>query len=155
MPTQCGLVLYRLMSPVKSQVLGLALGLLTALGCIFYEKLVHQFSFLAIAIIKLLETLIIFSIAYVVSDFKQGADAQPLTFSTVLYLLAYMVCGATSILWYVLTKNQGVMAGSLYEIKYIVMLALIYIFMGDKQMSFNTVIGLVLAIGSVYFISKS
>lgn len=47
------------------------------------------------------------------------------------------------------------MAGSLYEVKYIIMLSMIYIMIGDNKFTLNTGLGVVLAIGSIYFISKT
>ncbi len=47
------------MTALKSQLLGLALGLITAIGCIFYEKLVHHFSLLGIVAIKIIEAIFI------------------------------------------------------------------------------------------------
>ncbi len=46
------------------------------------------------------------------------------------------------------------MTGSIYEVKYIVMLSLLYIVFGDNKFTINTAIGVMLAIGSMYFISK-
>ena len=69
--------------------------------------------------------------------------------------LIYIGTGVTSILWYIITEKQGVMAGSIYEVKYIAMMALIYIIFGDNKFTINTAIGVILALFSIYFISKS
>lgn len=67
----------------------------------------------------------------------------------------FILSGTTTIIWYLITKKQGVMVGSIYEVKYIVMLALIYILFGENKFTLNTVVGITLALGSIYFISKS
>lgn len=65
-----------------------------------------------------------------------------------------MVSGATGPIWYSITKKQGLMVGSIYEIKYVIVLGLFYSFTGAKPFTANTIIGVALAIGSIYFISK-
>ena len=72
----------------------------------------------------------------------------------IIWILTYILTGVTSICWYMITRNQGVMVGSLYEVKYVVILALIYIFFGENKFTTNTAIGLALALCSIYFISK-
>ena len=49
------------MTPWKSQVLGIALALLTAIGCIAYEKIVHRFSFFLLLMIKFFEYAVLFT----------------------------------------------------------------------------------------------
>lgn len=39
------------MTQLKSQMLGLTLGLATAIGCIFYEKIVSNFSYMTLLIL--------------------------------------------------------------------------------------------------------
>jgi drug/metabolite transporter (DMT)-like permease len=69
-------------------------------------------------------------------------------------ILIFLLSGVTSPLWYVITKKQSVLIGSIYEIKYIVVMALLYIFLGQSRVTLNTAIGLCFAITSVYFISR-
>ena len=64
------------------------------------------------------------------------------------------VIAITSVCWFYITKNEGVMVGSIYEIKYIVIMALIYIVFGESKFTWNMAIGVSLALGSIYFISK-
>ncbi len=145
------------MTPLKSQILGLLLGLTTAIGCIFYEKIVHNFSFMGFMLIKGIETLLLCGIAYffmnnnVPNDFSKFISEPKYMW----WALIYIGTGITSVLWYILTEKQGMMASSLYEVKYIVMLAVIYWIFGDKQFSWNLAFGTLLAICSIYFISKS
>lgn len=144
------------MTSLKSQILGLSLGFITAIGCIFYEKIVHNFSFLTFLLILITEQLLLFSVGYFIFPNELEADYKKFISEPkfLYYSLAYIATGATSILWFVITKSQGVMAGSLYEVKYIVIMALIYIAFGENKFTINTAIGLVLAMGSIYFISK-
>lgn len=46
------------------------------------------------------------------------------------------------------------MASSLFEIKYIIVLAIIYVFAGEQKMTLNMAIGVILALSSIYFITK-
>ncbi len=145
------------MTPLKSQILGLSLGLSTAIGCIFYEKIVQNFSLMTFMVIKVIE-LLFFLIAFKIilpsdssNDFSK-VISEP---KYILWIIVYVLTGITTIIWYIITKEQGVMVSSLYEIKYIVMLALIYLAFGDNKFTINTAIGVCLAIGSIYFISKS
>jgi drug/metabolite transporter (DMT)-like permease len=145
------------MTPLKSQILGLLLGLTTAIGCIFYEKIVHNFSFMGFMLIKGIETALLCGIAYfymnnnVPSDYSKFISEPKYMW----WALIYVATGITSVLWYIITEKQGVMAGSIYEVKYIIMLALIYIAFGDNKFTLNTGIGVVMAMISIYFISKS
>jgi len=146
------------MTPFKSQLLGLSLGLITAIGCIAYEKIVHNFSILSVAIFKFIEVLIFLSIMFIFTPASElTKDAHTLSTTPKLYwmIAIYILTGATSFLWYIITKNQGVMAGSIYEVKYIIMLALIYIAFGDNKFTLNTAFGVGLAMASIYFISKT
>jgi hypothetical protein len=52
------------MTQLKSQLLGLLLGLVTAIGCIIYEKIVHNFSFAFLQLINIVTATIFFIIGY-------------------------------------------------------------------------------------------
>lgn len=144
------------MTPLKSQILGLSLGVATAVGCIFYEKIVHHFSYLTFLIILITELLLLGVIAYFFFDNDLGKDYKKFTsdIKYPLWTVAYICTGVTSLIWYSITKSDGVMVGSIYEIKYIVIMALIYIVFGESKFTWNMAIGVSLALGSIYFISK-
>lgn len=144
------------MTSLKSQLLGLSLGLATAIGCIFYEKIVSHFSYLTFIIIFITELILLGLIAFFFFDNDLAKDYQKFTsdIKYSLWTIAYMLTGITSLIWYVITKNQGVMTSSIYEVKYIVIMALIYIIFGENKFTWNTAIGVMLALGSIYFISK-
>lgn len=145
------------MNPIKSQILGLLLGLATAIGCIFYEKIVHNFSFTFFVIIKTIEVVLTLFLAYMFTKSNLVADGDKLFSDSkyIIWCLIYIATGITTVLWFVITKNQGIMVGSIYEVKYIIMLALIYIAFGDNKFTLNTAIGVALAMLSIYFISKT
>jgi drug/metabolite transporter (DMT)-like permease len=145
------------LSPLKSQILGISLALSTAIGCIFYEKIVQNFSYLFFLMIWLCEGLTLFILGSLIfkndilGDFhKFQSDSKYW-----IWALLYVATCITSLLWYEITRNQNVMVSSIYEIKYIVMMAILYILFGDNRFTLNTFIGLVFAIISIYFISKS
>ncbi len=141
----------------KSQLLGISLALATAIGCIAYEKLVKSYSFSVILASK-----IIFAVVMMVGIlFMSGTGETMSDFSrllqdkkAIMWFVVFLLMEVTAIFWFYITKKQSVMVGSIYELKYIIILALIYIFLGDAKFTTNTVIGIALALSSVYFISK-
>ena len=140
-----------------SQILGLSLALATAIGCIAYERLVKNFS---IGIIFLLAALfyapafafmLVRQRAVVLADIGRLCADRRLLWAAIIYFL----CWVTTPLWFIITKRQSVLVGSIYEIKYIVMLAVIYLFFGNREINLNTGIGITLALASIWFISRA
>ena len=145
------------MSILKSQLFGVLLALATAIGCIFYEKIVHNFSFVTMMLIIVVECSLLAMIGLIIFPNELKQDYINLLSLETKYwipIIVYICTGVTSICWYLITKNQGVMVGSIYEVKYIVILAVLYIMFGDNKFTINTGIGLLLALSSIYFISK-
>lgn len=144
------------MSQLQSQIFGLMLGLATAIGCLVYERLVREFSYSFMLIIFQVEVFLLWFAgkALFASDLK--ADFAKFAFEKRFWFWAviYIATGITSLLWYKITRSQSVMVGSIYEVKYIVILALIYILFGESKFTLNTAIGVVFAICSIWFISK-
>lgn len=145
------------MTPLKSQILGISLAITTAIGCIAYEKLVKNFSInmiFMLGVMFFVPAIICYS-AYdkdaIAKDWTKLIHDKYLIIAAVVYTLTWI----TVPIWYSITKSQGVMAGSIYEVKYIIIMALIYIAFGENKFTINTAIGVVLAMGSIYFISKS
>jgi drug/metabolite transporter (DMT)-like permease len=138
---------------VKSQALGLSLAVLTAVGCLAYEKITKSFSYFTVGLLAA-SAYVPFFITALLWDNQVKADFAKLSQHKGA-IIVYLLSGATGPIWYLITKNQSVMVGAIYELKYILMLALFYIFFGDKPMTTNTVIGITFAVASVYFISKS
>jgi|GEM_PF-3470944 len=144
------------MTQLKSQLLGLLLAMATAIGCIFYEKIVSNFSYVTIWLIILIEMLLLFVCSYFIFGHELKKDyvkfiSEP---KYVWWALAYMCTGVTGLCWFYITKKQGIMVGSIYEVKYIIIMALIYIAFGENKFTLNTAIGVALALGSIYYISK-
>ena len=145
------------MTPLKSQILGLALAITTAIGCIFYEKIVYNFSFGFLVVVKVVELLLVCVFAYYFMKSDLSKDFHKFTLDPrySIWCLLYILSGATTVFWFIITRHQGVMAGSLYETKYIVIMAVIYIIFGENKFSMNTAIGLACTLCGIYFVSKS
>ena len=140
---------------IKSQILGISLAVATSVGCIFYERMVKYYSFTTIAFIKVLEALLLLSLSYSITRNSSVNDEILNAPKSILWgSLIFLFTGVTGYLWYLITRNQSVMVSSLYEVKYIVILAVFYSFFGAEKLTINTLIGLVLALCSIYFVSK-
>ena len=144
------------MSQIQSQILGITLAVTTAVGCIVYEKLVKNFSLGIIILlavlfyVPLLMGIIFYDKEIFIGDVTKLIHNKDFIFYAVVYILAW----ATVPIWYTITRNQGVLVGSIYEVKYIVILALFYIFWGDRSITVYTAAGVLCALMSIYFISK-
>jgi drug/metabolite transporter (DMT)-like permease len=144
------------MEQIKSQAIGLSLAIATAIGCIAYEKIVKNHSFGVIIFLALAFYIPIFICLLILG--KQSLTKEILSITTdtktfwmcVLYSLTWI----TAPIWYFITKRQGVLAGSIYEVKYIVILVIFYILFGDGRFTNNTLIGVAFAMLSIYFVSK-
>lgn len=144
------------MSQIQSQSFGLLLGLATAIGCIVYERLVKEFSYSFMLLILQVEMLCLWLASTLIFPSSLKADIHKFSVNKSLWIFAliYIATGITSLLWYKITRSQSVMVGSIYEVKYIVILALLYILFGESKFTINTAIGVLLALCSIWFISK-
>jgi len=137
-------------------MLGIALAVTTAIGCLAYERLVKNFSLGMIILLAAVfyVPVLVGIILYDKATF--GADITKLIHDKtfIMYAIIYVLTWITVPLWYVITRHQGVLIGSIYEVKYIVVLAVFYIFLGDKNFTAYTAVGLLCALMSIYFISK-
>lgn len=129
------------------------MGAATAIGCLAYERIVKNFSFFTVGFLACLAYVPFFlgSLCFennVRDDFSRLLGHR-------WAILIFLASGITGPCWYLITKSQSMMVAGIYEIKYILMLALFYIFFGDKPMTVNTFVGICFAVASVYFISKS
>lgn len=134
----------------RSQSFGLGLAFATALGCIAYERLVKTFCFATVASLVCISYLPFVFYGYL-TDNTVKTDVGKLG-SQKWYILLYLLSGITCFFWY--TRRQSVAVGAVYEVKYIVMLAIMYLLFGVRQMTWNMAIGIFLAMVSIYFISK-
>jgi len=135
---------------IKSQFFGLSLAFTTAIGCIAYERIVKQSSFWMVGILA-----IIAYVPFIVCStfFQKNINTWFDLWKIKWWVLIFLLSGVTGPLWYLITKNQSVAVGAVYEVKYIVMMAIIYYFFGFNPLTWNTVVGIFLAMLSVYFIS--
>ena len=144
------------MTQLKSQILGIALAITTAIGCIVYEKLVKNYSIgiiillAALFYVPVLAGIFMFNREVITGDISRLLHDR--TF--IIYSIIYILTWATVPLWYIITRNQGILVGSIYEVKYIIIIALFYVFLGDRPVTLNVGIGIACALVSIYFISK-
>ena len=146
------------MSPeIRSQVQGLSLALCTALGCVAYEKIVKVSRFstiLFLAVVFYLPALGFFVLrdgAATIKEIQRVCSTPTLRGWALVYLLTWV----TIPLWFSITKHQSVLAGSLYEVKYIAVLAIFYVLIGEHRLTLNLAIACVCALASVYFVSRT
>lgn len=133
---------------IKVPIFGIMLAVSTALGCIAYEKIVKTQSFLTVGLLAML--------AYL--PFCLGAPAFQTNFKpepvNKWWIVLYLASGCTGPLWYWLTRTKTVLVGAIFEVKYIAVLVLFSILIGEKGVTAYTVLGALLAMASIYFISK-
>lgn len=144
------------MSQLQSQILGITLAITTAIGCLFYGKLVKNFSLGIIALLALVfyVPLLIGIIFYSKETFTTDIIKLIHNRTFLIYALVYVLTWVTVPLWFIITKHQGVLVGSIYEVKYIVILTLLYIIWGDRSITVYTALGVAFALASIYFISR-
>jgi drug/metabolite transporter (DMT)-like permease len=140
-------------SQLQSQALGLSLAIATAIGCLAYERLVKNFSFFVVSLFVIVEYVPMMLIAAwthntFAQDFQKFGDHK-------LAIITFMASGVTCPLWYFIVRKQSVMVGATYEFKYIVILTLFYVLFGTSKLSWNLLVGIVLAVLSVWFVSKA
>lgn len=137
------------------QFYGIMLAVMTAIGCISYEKMIKAFSYSTVVLFVILSylpflILMIITNNHIGEDLMKCSKDKTLIWSCGIYILS----GITSPLWYWITKQKGIIASSIFEIKYIVILSVLYIILGQNQLTTNTVVGIFFALLSVYFITK-
>lgn len=144
------------MTQLKSQILGIALAILTGVGCIAYEKIAKNFSYSMVMVGWAIEFLILlaFNVVLMQSDLKSDITKMQAEPKYLWWMLLWASTAVTSVLWYIITSKQSAMTASLYEVKFIICMAFIYIMFGESRFTWNTAIGTVLTIVAVYFISK-
>jgi hypothetical protein len=138
----------------QSQLLGIALATLTAVGCLAYERLVKAYSIGVILTLTL-----VFYIPFLVGILfwngrSLGRDLIAMTTEHPWSALVYWATFLTTPIWFIITKRQSVLAGGIYEMKYLVVLAAGYAIFGARGITTNIVIGLILALMSVWFVSR-
>lgn len=139
---------------MQSQLLGIALAVLTAIGCIAYERLVKAYSFGVILALALAFYAPWLAGIVCLNGRALGRDLVAMTTEHPWSALVYWATFLTVPIWFIITKRQGVLAGGIYEMKYLVVLAVGYAIFGARGITTNIVIGLILALMSVWFVSR-
>jgi len=138
-------------------IIGVLIATLTAVGVILYEKLVHNFSFLSTRFLVIVEVLIVACIAacWTPANFSEDWTKLCSHWKYSAWMIGLVATSiAVTFLWFYVTIRQGAMVGAIYEVKYVVLLAILYALMGDRPFTLNMGLGVALAISSLYFISK-
>lgn len=138
------------MTPFHSQLLGIALAVTTAFGCLGYERLVKVSPYWLIGLLVSLH----YVPFWVGAIYFQRAETIPDLRKHWVALSLFLTSGVTAPLWYYITRKQGLLVSSTYEIKYIVILSVFYILFGEQKVTAYTSIGIALALLSVWFLSQ-
>lgn len=138
---------------IETQMLGIALAVFTAVGCLAYERLVKSLPYTSVCFFVWLEYFWIW-LCLVIFGKDQAIPDVGYWKSQKWTIFIFLFCGLTSPLWYWLVRRHSVLVGGVFEIKYIVILGLLAAVAGEQKPTINTWIGSFLAILSVYFISK-
>lgn len=135
--------------------LGLLLSLLTAIGCVSYEKLVKAHGYSVILVLNLgymaIYLIVMLAFAKPVDDIKHFCDTP----GSWKHGTVYVLTGATSIIWFWLTKRTNVASSSVFEIAYVPFLVLIYWLFSISSLSWTFVGGTSLVVGGVLLITWS
>lgn len=130
---------------------GFALAVFTAAACVVYERLVQAYSTTAVVLAVLASYLP--ALVWVMLYGEGGAPVDARFFKLCAVYAA--LASVATVIWLRITRDQGVLAGGLYEMKYVVVLALFYALAGSKPITARTLLGGALAMLSVYIVSKS
>ena len=133
---------------IKTQVFGLLLAATTAIGCIAYEKMAKTSSYFFVGFLVSLSYIPF----WVASRFVQ--HPEPSQKLDTKWIVIFLLSGCTGPLWYWITRTKTVLTGAVFEVKYIGLLVIASIIIGEKGVTAYTVIGAILAMCSIYFISK-
>lgn len=137
------------MSQLKIQILGILLAVTTAIGCIAYERMVKGSSYFFVGLMVSLSYIPF----WISSLLFQKTPNDNISYNK-WWVVVFLLSGCTGPLWYWLTREKCVLTGAVFEVKYIAVLVLFSIFIGAKGVTPYTVLGALLAMASIYFISK-
>lgn len=133
---------------LKIQLIGLGLAISTAIGCVAYEKIVKSSSYLFVGFLVSL-SYVPFWVTSIL--FQSRSNYKPIN---KIWIIIFIISGCTGPLWYWLTRTKNVLTGATFEIKYIGILVVCSILLGEKDITINTIIGVLFAMASIYFISR-
>jgi len=140
------------MTRLQSQAAGLGLAVATAVGCIAYEKLVKACSYFTIGLLCSL-AYVPFFMASLLFEQPPARELESVAVNK-WWVAVFVASGVTGPLWYLITRKQNVMTGATYEMKFIVLLAVLYWMFGTAKLTWNLLAGIALALCSVWLISK-
>lgn len=133
-----------------SQAFGVSLAIVTACGCIAYERMVIAFPFWAVGMMVSMSYVPFWICALIFSK-----EPLPPIRDHWGALLIFVCSGITAPLWYAITKKQGVLVSSTYEIKYVVILGIFYAWFGEHKITPLAMLGVLLAVASVWCLSRT
>src|SRR5574343_18023 len=128
---------------IKMQVFGLLLAATTAIGCIAYEKIVKSSSYFFTGFLASLSYIPF----WVASRFVQHPEPNEKLDGK--WVVIFLLSGCTGPLWYWITRTKTVLTGAVFEVKYIGILMVASIIIGEKGVTANIIIGAVLAMFSI------
>lgn len=138
------------MSPITSQILGISLAIITALGCLAYERLVKVFPYWFIGVLVSMHYIPF----WLGSMYFQKREIPSLR-ENWISIAVLMISGVTGPIWYFVTRKQGLLVSSMYEIKYVAILAIFYILFGEHKVTGYTLAGVLLGMSSIWCLSHS
>jgi drug/metabolite transporter (DMT)-like permease len=140
------------MSPqVISQLLGVALAVITAAGCLAYERLAQAYSYFWVGMLVSLS----YAIFWIASLPLQSNAVRPNLWEHRWAIVVFLLSGATGPIWYYVARKQGILVASTYEMKYVVVLGIFYMFFGEHRVTPTAAMGVIFAVLSVICLSKS
>lgn len=136
--------------------LGLALSLVTAIGCISYEKLVKDHGFLVIVLLQALYVGTYLAFTWLRTPERGDIFHAFLNDrSSVCHAAIYVLSSVTIPLWYQLTLRTNVVTGSFFEIVYVPVLLVLYVFWGTTKLNPTFILGGLLVIFGVLIVDSS
>ena len=139
---------------LKTQILGIFLAIMTAVGCLGYERLVKTLPYKSLAFFVWFQYCWIWLMLIIFQ--RNGSPIPPFSYwkEHKWAIFTLLISGVTSPLWYWITQKHSVLVSGVFEMKYIIILGILSVFFGEQKPTMNTWIGAFLAILSVYFISR-
>lgn len=134
---------------MRTVLLGGLLSLSTAIGCIFYGRLVKSHPFLVMAILRSLESIIIIPIAFWMCRNEQIEWAAIKTGTFALNTSIYLLTAITAPLWYMLTRETDVAVASSFEGTYVFILILFGILGGLEAFTWRYAVGCTLMFAGI------
>ncbi len=139
----------------KTIVFGIILAIMSGLSCLWYEKLVKNYSYFIMLFTGFIYYVIVLVgfIIYKPSNLNEITMLFSNKSDTITFLL-YMLTFIISPIWFFITKDTNVETGIIYEIMYVPIIAIIGYYFYQKQIDPKFWIGASLMLIGVYIINK-